>query len=171
MVSVLLVCLALGILQQPSTEPATPDLRSIRAFLQIDQNLATSGVLTTESIGQIKQAGYDVVVNLAPAHPERNYLEGFRVAETGMTYLHIPVSWEEPSLRDLEQFFDIMDSNQDRKVFVHCNANMRVSVFVYLYRTMRRAVPEAEARAKLNQIWDPNEQPQWKAFIEAAQSQ
>jgi hypothetical protein len=65
-------------------------------------------------------------------------------------------------------FFDVMDANTDRNVFVHCNANMRVSVFVYLYRTLKLGVSEEMARQDLRKIWDPNTVPQWAAFIAEA---
>lgn len=88
------------------------------------------------------QADFDVVVNLVPARRDRNFEAGFRVVEQGMAYVHIPVDWQDPSPRDLQLFFDVMDANRDRKVFAHCFANMRVSVFVYLYRTLRLGEPK-----------------------------
>jgi protein tyrosine phosphatase (PTP) superfamily phosphohydrolase (DUF442 family) len=93
------------------------------------------------------------------------------VAQQGMTYVNIPVSWPEPSLEHLQQFFEVMRANQDRKVFVHCFANMRVSAFTYLYRTLELKDADAAARSDLLKIWDPftNEQfPQWRAFLESA---
>ena len=87
-----------------------------------------------------------------------------------MSYVHIPVVWRTPSLRDLEMFFDVMESNKDRKVFVHCFANMRVSVFVYLYRTLKLGVPKKDALEDLHAIWDPTEQEQWVSFIADAEA-
>ena len=63
-------------------------------------------------------------------------------------------------------FFDVMRANRDRKVFVHCFANMRASAFVYLYRTLEEGVPEPEARATMNEVWDPDEVQQWANLIE-----
>ena len=145
-------------------------LKDIRAFLRIDESLATSGQIQYQEIPAIKDAGFDVVVNLAPARQERNGEEGFRVTETGMTYVQIPVDWENPSPRDLKLFFDVMNANRDRKVYVHCFANMRVSVFVYLYRTQVLGVPKDVARADLAKIWDPATEPQWERFIEQAEA-
>lgn len=145
-------------------------LEDTRAFLRISDRLATSGQIAYDTIPEIKKEGFDVVVNLAPARKERNGEEGFRVTEEGMTYVQIPVDWQNPSLRDLDLFFDVMKANQDRKVYVHCFANMRVSVFVYLYRTLKLGVSEAEARADLAKIWDPATEPQWERFIEQAKS-
>ena len=70
---------------------------------------------------------------------------------------------------DVEMFFDVMTANQDRKVYVHCFANMRASAFVFMYRTLVEGVPEAEARATMNQVWDPNELEQWGGLIRRAQ--
>jgi protein tyrosine phosphatase (PTP) superfamily phosphohydrolase (DUF442 family) len=145
-------------------------LKDIRAFLQISERLATSGQIRYDQIETIKDAGYEVVVNLAPARKERNAEEGFRVTENGMTYVQIPVSWEEPALRDLQLFFDVMDANRDRKVYVHCFANMRVSVFVYLYRTLRLGESEETTRGDLAKIWDPATEKQWEDFIKKAQA-
>lgn len=147
------------------------NLEAIRAYLRISDHLSTSGQITYDQIADLKAAGFEVVVNLAVADAERNGEEGFRVTEAGLTYIHIPVSWREPSLRDLELFYDVMEANKDRRVYVHCFANMRVSVFVYLYRTMVLGLDEAEARVDLMKIWDPADQEQWSAFIEQARSQ
>ena len=62
-------------------------------------------------------------------------------------------------MRDLELFFDVMDANEDRDVYVHCFANMRVSVFVYLYRTLRKGVPDAEAWQDVLKSLGPAKQP------------
>lgn len=147
------------------------DLSGAHNFVRISDRLSTSGQITHEEIAAVDAAGFEVVVNLAPARRERNFEEGFRVIETGMTYIQIPVDWQDPSLRDLELFFDVMEANEDRQVYVHCFANMRVSVFVYLYRTLREGVPEAEAWADVLKVWDPGEDPetsQWPRFIAAA---
>lgn len=146
------------------------DLEKIRAYLRIDDKLATAGQIQYDEIQAIQEAGFDVVVNLAPARQERNGEEGFRVTEAGMTYIQIPVDWENPSPRDLQLFFDVMKANEDRAVFVHCFANMRVSVFVYLYRTQVLGLSKEEARADLAKIWDPATEAQWARFIEQAES-
>lgn len=150
---------------------AARTLAAAHNFVRISDRLATSGQITNEEITAAKESGFEVVVNLAPARRERNLEEGFRVTETGMTYVQIPVDWRDPALRDLELFFEVMDANRDRSVYVHCFANMRVSVFVYLYRTLREGVPEAEAWEEVLEVWDPGADPdtaQWPRFIERA---
>jgi len=68
-------------------------------------------------------------------------------------------------------FFDIMRANEDREVFVHCQANLRASTFVYLYRTLVEGVPEDKARADMEEVWHPEDLPQWASFIETARKE
>ena len=149
---------------------APPPLESIRNFQVVSERLASAGQIAYEQIPLLREQGYQVVVNLATADPERNAEEGFRVTQTGLTYVHIPVVWQDPTPEDVEMFFDVMDANRDRKVFVHCIANMRASAFIYLYRTLVEGVPEAEARETMNAVWDPSGTAQWARLIERVKS-
>lgn len=147
-----------------ATGPAP--LESVRNFQVVDDRLASSGQIAYDQVPEIRARGYEVVINLAVADEERNALEGYHVAQEGLSYVHIPVDWEEPQTGDVRMFFDVMEANKDRKVYVHCFANMRASAFVYLYRTLVEGVAEQEARATMNAVWDPADQPQWEALIE-----
>ncbi len=149
---------------------APPALETIRGFQVVSDQLASAGQIGYEQIPLLLEQGYEVVVNLASADERRNGQEGFLVAQAGLTYVHIPVDWAQPRLSDVEMFFDVMQANQDRKVFVHCFANMRASAFVYLYRTLVEGVPEAEAQGTMHEVWDPGELQQWADLIERVQS-
>ena len=156
----------------PSTlvaQDAPAPLETIRNFQVVSEALASSGQIGYEQIPLLREQGYEVVVNLAIADEERNGREGFFVAQEGLTYVHIPVDWQEPRLSDVQMFFDVMEANRDRKVYVHCFANMRASAFVYMYRTHVLGVPESEARATMSEVWDPGELEQWAGLIERAQ--
>ncbi|MDA0330213.1 MAG: protein tyrosine phosphatase family protein [Gemmatimonadetes bacterium] len=168
LVALLFFCSAPAMSAQ--TSPPAP-LETVRNFQVVSDRLASSGQITYDQIPLIHEAGYEVVINLAIADEARNGQEGFLVAQEGLTYVHIPVDWEQPTLRDVDMFFDVMTANQERRVYVHCFANMRASAFVYLFRSLIQGVPEAEARATMNQVWDPADQPQWAALIERAKVQ
>ena len=47
---------------------------------------------------------------------------------------------------------------------------MRASAFTYLYRTLEQGVDEADARADMEKIWDPDayRTDQWARFIDEA---
>jgi hypothetical protein len=49
------------------------------------------------------------------------------------------------------------------KIWVHCAMNMRVSVFIYLYRRLLLGESEKDASSIMSQIWSPNEI--WQEFI------
>jgi protein tyrosine phosphatase (PTP) superfamily phosphohydrolase (DUF442 family) len=145
-------------------------LSDIYNFLAISDDLGTAGQPTAEQLAAIKAAGYDVVINLALGTTPRDLQnEANLVTGYGMDYIHIPVVFDQPTEADMTRFFDAMDENQDKKRFVHCIANMRVSAFVFLYRVLRQGMAPDAARAMMHQIWEPN--PVWQRFIDTALAQ
>ena len=146
---------------------ASAPLSDIFNFVAVSDNLGTAGQPTTEQFDAVQEAGYQVVINLATGTTPRDLPhEAERLQERGLDYIHIPVIWEKPTAENLAQFFQAMDANQGKKCFVHCIANMRVSAFVYLYRILKQGVPEAEARAMMHRLWQPNTV--WQNFIDEA---
>jgi len=143
------------------------DASVIRSFLPVSDTLCTSGQPTREQFALIRAAGYQVVINLAmPDSTDALPDEGEIVAGLGMDYIHIPVVWLSPTAADLERFFEVMERNQGKRVWLHCVVNMRVSVFVFLYRIIRQGAPLAAARETMLHIWEPNEV--WQRFIESS---
>jgi protein tyrosine phosphatase (PTP) superfamily phosphohydrolase (DUF442 family) len=142
------------------------NMQDIYNYIEISDLITTSGQPTKEQFPAIQASGYEVVVNLA-LFESMNALpdEKLIVESLGMQYIHIPVLWENPTLANITDFFDVMNANVDKKVFVHCAANMRVSAFVYLYRRIEGGVSEEQAAADLHKIWIPNEI--WQKFIQS----
>ena len=139
-------------------------LNDIYNYLPISEHLATAGQPTAEQFATIRQAGFDLVVNLAlPTSTNALPDERSVVEACGMTYSPIPVIWEHPTAADFEQFQATLASHPDQKIFVHCAMNMRVSAFVYLHRRLK-GVPQPVAAADLAQIWEPNTT--WQQFID-----
>ncbi|MBF2026148.1 MAG: protein tyrosine phosphatase family protein [Oscillatoriales cyanobacterium C42_A2020_001] len=139
-------------------------LKGIYNFLPISEAIATSGQPTEMQFEAIRDAEYDVVINLAlPTSSNALPNERELVEQLGMKYVHIPVEWEQPTLEDAEQFFVAMQNYSEQKVFVHCAANMRVSAFMFLYRTLYQKVELTAAEQSLHQIWTPN--PTWQQFM------
>jgi uncharacterized protein (TIGR01244 family) len=140
------------------------NLSEIYNFLPLSDWVATAGQPTEAQFAAVARQGYEVVVNLAlPTSDKALPDEKSTVEALGMDYVAIPVQWENPTQQDLEQFFQVMEANQGRKVLVHCAANMRVSAFMYVYQRVKMGIDEATAQQDLNTIWQPNEQ--WQAFM------
>lgn len=147
-------------------------ITKIYNFLQYDDHLLTSGQPTEAQLAEIAAAGVQTVINLAlPTSDNALPNERVTVEALGMEYVHIPVIWEAPTRTDLDAFMDALDARRGQKLYVHCAANYRVSCFVALYRILRLGWTPEEAFAFTRRIWNPDEDPVWKAFIEAVLAQ
>ena len=140
-------------------------MENIYNYLKISDKLATAGQPSVEEFSHIKQAGYQLVINLALKDSSNALANEKEIVETqGMQYVHIPVIWENPTEEKLQEFIQVMKTNADKKVFVHCAANKRVSTFIYLYRRYQEGVSEEAAQKDLDRIWIPNQT--WQQFIQ-----
>ena len=138
-------------------------LNHIRNFLRLDDRLATSGMPQPDDFAAIRQAGFEVLINLAmPTSDNAMPNEGDLVSAQGMTYVHIPVNFESPQPADFDRFTRMMDACAGQKVFVHCAANMRVSAFVFLHR-LRQGANRTAAEHDLKRIWEPDNV--WRGFL------
>src|SRR5689334_16191413 len=134
---------------------------------QVFEWLWSSGQLSERDIAALPGLGIEAVINLAlPTSSNALAGEAELVTRQGIAYLQIPVLWEKPEQHQLQQFFGALSLFQDRKVWVHCAKNMRVSAFIYLYRRLRRGEPEEAASHPMREVWAPNET--WQTFIDDA---
>ena len=132
-------------------------LEAIYNYLPISTQLATSGQPTSNQFSAIQRAGYSIIINLAPANAENAMPnEAILVADLGMEYINIPVDFSNPSPQDFEKFVSLLQSHSDEKIWVHCAANMRVSCFIFKYRTAILGTNPNHAQADLRKIWQPN---------------
>src|SRR5215470_9987462 len=112
-------------------------LSEIYGFHAVGDRLGTAGQPTESQFRAVREAGFDAVINLAlPTSDNAVAHEGSIVTRLGMSYVHIPVDFKAPASRDFDAFCRVMEAFDERRVFVHCAANMRVSAFVFLYRVL-----------------------------------
>lgn len=137
----------------------------IYQYRQATPDLATSGQPREEQLADIAAAGYDVVINLA-LHDDSRYSlkdEAASVRALGLEYVHIPVQFSAPTADDLAKFFEVMDNHRERRIWLHCAANLRVTAFLGLYRRLRDHWPEDRAFELMHDVWEPDEV--WSTFI------
>jgi protein tyrosine phosphatase (PTP) superfamily phosphohydrolase (DUF442 family) len=122
---------------------------------------------TAEQLRDAPNHGVQVVINLAP-HDAKDALENeAELAKSlGLKYVNVPVVWDAPTKGALDRFMDAMDENHGKVIFVHCEANYRASAFVAIYRVARLGWKEENAFAPMRAIWNENDYPVWKAFME-----
>ncbi len=133
----------------------------------LTDHLSSSGMPTVEQMQALADENISVVINLAldtsqGALPDEDQL----VESLGMKYVHIPVEWNNPTRKNLEDFFQAMDAHQEEKIHVHCQANYRASAFVMLYRVLRLGWNKADAIPVMEKMWNPEDFPVWQRFID-----
>lgn len=141
------------------------DPESIYNWRRLDERTTTSGQPTEAQLADIHALGVRHIVNLG-LHTSEKALpdEAASVSRLGMTYIHIPVDFQNPTDQDFEQFCSAMERLKDVPVHVHCIANYRVSAFFYRYRRDVLGMDESQARADMEAIWRP--EGAWAAFVD-----
>ncbi|WP_404787500.1 protein tyrosine phosphatase family protein [Altericista sp. CCNU0014] len=143
---------------------ATDPLTELYHYRRISPEIATSGQPTEEQFQRIAAQGIQAVINLGLtdadyALPDEQGL----VQSMGLSYLHIPVQWEHPTLKNFQDFLAAMRRYNDRSLLVHCAANFRVSCFMALYHVFEDGWIPEQAMADLKAVWSPNQV--WQNFI------
>jgi protein tyrosine phosphatase (PTP) superfamily phosphohydrolase (DUF442 family) len=144
---------------------AAPDpLSALYHYRRISNKIATAGQPTSDQFQAIAAEGFEVVINLGLqdadyALPDEQAL----VESLGLIYESIPVLWQEPTQQNFEQFVDCMHRHEGKKQFIHCAANMRVSVFVALFQILEQGLPADHVLNELEEVWTPNQV--WQLFI------
>jgi protein tyrosine phosphatase (PTP) superfamily phosphohydrolase (DUF442 family) len=139
-------------------------LEAIYNYRRLSPRLATAGQPLEEELHAIGRAGFDVVINLGLADAPYAVADEQAILEShGLRYLHIPVSFEAPEARCFESFREHMRTLAQHRLFVHCAANKRVSVFVALYRVIEEGRRLDEVWSDVEAIWQPDAA--WQAFI------
>lgn len=146
-------------------------LDDITNFVQLTEDIGTSGQPEREQFSGISEAGYAAVVNLAlPTSDHAVPDEGSVVTGLGMSYFHIPVKFDAPTVEALRTFIGVMESLRGRKVWVHCVVNARVSAFLYHYLRHVRELDEEAARSPVLARWESQMDDTWKAFLALGKS-
>lgn len=132
------------------------DPSSIYNWHRLDGRITTSGQPTEAQLADIHAIGVRHIINLGlHSHEKALPDEAGSVRRLGMTYIHIPVDFQNPTEADFDRFRAAMAELDDVPVHVHCIANYRVSAFFYRYRRAVLGVEDSQARADLEQIWQP----------------
>ncbi len=140
-------------------------MSAIYNFRRVSDRLACAGQPREDQLATVASDGYAVIINLGLS--EGKYAltdEASSVKLLGLTYHHIPVLFDSPQVAELESFIALMDKHAGEKIFVHCAANYRASVFTGLYLFAADKLDEQGMREFIEELWQPD--PVWELFIE-----
>jgi protein tyrosine phosphatase (PTP) superfamily phosphohydrolase (DUF442 family) len=144
------------LLRTASTEPP-------RNFVAASDRLHTSGQPSAAQLGALSDKGYALVINLAPPTSFGSLPnEGMLVGRSGMSYVNIPVDFHAPRPEDFALFSKILNHAGTRRVLIHCQLNLRASMFTFLYRVVHEGVDPDIAYDGVTAVWTPDER--WKEF-------
>lgn len=132
------------------------DIQEIFNYYPINETISTSGLLKENQLKSIQAAGFKNVINLLPDDSLGALENEKSLAENlGMRYFYIPVDGGNPTKNDFQKFVKSMQAISGEKVWIHCAANARVSVFLYKYRISVLNVDVEKAKQDLLEIWKP----------------
>jgi protein tyrosine phosphatase (PTP) superfamily phosphohydrolase (DUF442 family) len=144
----------------PSSSFTAPNI------VEISPTLVTSGQPRAAPLAGLADAGFNAVISLAPPTvPDAVADEAGIVERQGLSYLNIPIRFDNPTQEDFQAFAAALSALKDRKVLVHCQVNMRASSMVFLYRAVVLRDEPQHAYEAVTKVWSPNGR--WKQFIVA----
>lgn len=108
--------------------------------MQISEEVTVGGQPSGDKLEQLAKDGFKTVVNLRTEGEEDQPLspdvEGDKVRELGMEYVHFPVSRDEMS-PELEDEFRQRLPSFATPVFVHCGSGKRAGAFVVMDKAIK----------------------------------
>jgi protein tyrosine phosphatase (PTP) superfamily phosphohydrolase (DUF442 family) len=142
------------------------DAGGINNYVQVTQTLSVSGQPTAAQLESFKARGIEAVVYIAPERVSSTIKEEPGIlARQGVLYANIPVEFGKPTEADFAAFSKVLAGWKDKRVHVHCQVNMRGSVFVFLHRVIHDKVPPDQAYEIVRRIWVPDKV--WRSFLVA----
>ena len=140
------------------------DPSDIFMWRRLDDRTTTSGQPSEQQLAALAALGVTHVVNLGlHSHEKALPDEAASVVALGMTYVHLPVAFDDPTSDDFDRFTATMQELEGRTIHVHCIANLRVSAFLYRHARNVAGQSEADARATMESVWRPGGV--WAAFV------
>ena len=132
-------------------------MNKILNYVKINELISTSGQPKIEELELIANEGFEVVINLAVATTS-NALENEDkiVSSLNMSYIYIPVDFENPKISDLKLFLNVLQALGANKVWIHCAKNYRVSAFMYVYHKYILHTPFEQIDLSIFDMWQPS---------------
>jgi protein tyrosine phosphatase (PTP) superfamily phosphohydrolase (DUF442 family) len=133
--------------------------------VEISPRLVTSGQPSAEALAGLKAQGFEAVIYLAPptvSDAVRD--EQLIVTRQGLTFINIPIRFDNPTDADFEAFASALNGLGNRKVLVHCQVNLRASSMVFLYRAIVLKEEPRIAYQAVTGVWSPDGP--WRRLID-----
>lgn len=135
----------------------------IRNFLRENKDFCTGGQPKLEHLEQLKKEGVKSILNLRQPSEHRAAEEEAKAKELGLRYFNIPVAYGNPNEEQVAEFLKITDDPDNRPIFIHCTAAIRVGAFWMIRRVLRDGWKVEDAQAEAEKV-GLRESPHWLEF-------
>src|SRR5215510_13619617 len=134
---VFLAVSSLCLLCSQSSAQSAQEIPPIRNFLKINENFCTGAQPRLEHLAKLKADGVKAIINLRQPSEHRAPEEEAEAKKVGLRYFNIPVVYADPKDEQVDEFLKITDDPENRPVFIHCTAAIRVGAFWMIRRVVR----------------------------------
>jgi uncharacterized protein (TIGR01244 family) len=100
---------------RPASWAQPVKLEGLPNLHRVDENLYRSAQPTAQGMKNLKQMGFETVVNLRSFHSDRN-----DIGNTGLGYEHIYMKAWHPERKEIVRFLQIVTNPKRTPVLVHC---------------------------------------------------
>ena len=135
----------------------------IRNFLRENKDFCTGGQPKLEHLAQLKAEGVKSILNLRQPSEHRAAEEEAKAKELGLRYFNIPVVYGNPNEEQVAEFLKITDDADNRPIFIHCTAAIRVGALWMIRRVLRDGCKVEDAQAEAEKV-GLRESPHWLEF-------
>ncbi len=135
------------------------DVEGIVNFARIETTVACAGAITPDSVGRIKNYGFDTIINLRRASEEGANIEAEAeaAAAAGIRFFHLPFGGEELDPGVADRFMDVIRQPGVEPAFVHCAGGGRAATMWYLKRIVVDGWDTERARDEATRLGMPEE--------------
>ena len=122
---------------------------AIDRFYRITERVAIGGQPTPEQVTLLSDDGFNAVINLREQTEFNDGLQARAARGSGMEFVRVPVSREEPSDAAVEKFLVATDDQTLYPIYIYCASGDRAAAFWMIRRVVRDGwvVEDAEAEA------------------------
>src|SRR5262250_1002869 len=142
----------LTILLMIASSAMAQDAGPIRNFLRVNKDFCTGGQPKLEHLAQLKAEGVKSILNLRQPSEHRAAEEEAKAKELGLRYFNIPVVYGNPNEEQVAEFLKITDDPDNRPIFIHCTAAIRVGAFWMIRRVLRDGWTVEAAQADAEKV-------------------
>jgi len=139
-------------------------IENISQFHSYSESLSAGGQPTLEQLKSLKEAGFEVIINISPVsarnalHNEHQLTENLK-----LDYIHFPVDCSALKPFHYLTFRNILKSTEGQKTFIHCGANIKSSNLIHMYLVLEKGIDEAESLSILKKIQNPEDK--WLSYF------